>query len=147
MSKPIMRADFATAAAETSSRLFDNRFDPIESGVRSLQTGYERMQEQGAQDLPALHGRSRQFDRTPPIRPGALLQRASTPCGQARRGCPGRARRRALRFSPAMTENALALQKSLDRIQKSLRRLQLRHVGATGKHPYSRVGQAGGEFV
>jgi hypothetical protein len=58
-----MQADFATAAAETSSRLFDNRFDPIESGVRSLRTGYERMQEQGAQDLPAPHGRSRQFDR------------------------------------------------------------------------------------
>ena len=62
MRKPIMRADFATAAAERSSRLFDKRFDLIESGVRSVRTGYERMQEQRAQDLPAPHGRSRQFD-------------------------------------------------------------------------------------
>jgi hypothetical protein len=35
MKKHIMRADSATPAAETSSQLFDNWFDPVESGVRS----------------------------------------------------------------------------------------------------------------
>jgi hypothetical protein len=34
MKKSIMRADFATPAAEASSQIFDSWFEPIESGVR-----------------------------------------------------------------------------------------------------------------
>src|SRR4030081_4013943 len=35
MKKHITQSDSATAAAETTSQLFDNWFDPIETGVRS----------------------------------------------------------------------------------------------------------------
>jgi hypothetical protein len=66
MKKPIMRADFATAAAEASSQLFDDWFDPIESGVRSRVRDFiETMMEE---ELDAVLSRRRFIaaDRDPP---------------------------------------------------------------------------------